>query len=389
MQNTRLKCFETLVKRKPVKANVPKDELGKYKKISEIFGSKVFDLQKSSGIPLDTKREIKEFIDKNKSLPNEHAKLVAEAVLKWALDEGVTHFCHWFQPLTGSTAEKHDSFLNFSGDFVIEELTTKQLIQGEPDASSFPNGGSRSTFEARGYTSWDFTSPMFIVDSKNGKTLCIPCAFISYYGNALDRKTPLLRSMSKLSENATKLMQLLGKKDVQSVGVTVGAEQEYFLIDQAYYLARPDLTGRALQGALPPRNQQLEDHYFGIIPERVLAFMQELEIELYKMGIPAKTRHNEVAPAQFELAQIFQNANLAADQNQIVLSTIHRIAKRHGMEALLHEKPFKGLNGSGKHLNWSLQDNTGRNLLEPGDHPEDNHFYGWPLLLRPFTNMRE
>ena len=284
------------------------------------------------------------------------------------------HFCHWFQPLTGRTAEKHDAFLTFDSERrPLEDLSPAQLMQGEPDASSFPNGGSRSTFEARGYTSWDLTSPLFILEGLNGKTLCIPTAFISYTGQALDIKTPLLRSEMHLSKAGKRFLKALGLQ-VQAVTSTCGPEQEYFLIDTAFYSSRPDLvmTGRTLFGNLPSKNQQLNDHYFGNISDRVMAFMQELDSELYQLGIPAKTRHNEVAPGQYEIAPVFDLSNRAADTNHILMEVLKRVASRHDFTCLLHEKPFAGINGSGKHLNWSLSTDTGVNLFDPGQTPEEN-----------------
>jgi glutamine synthetase len=300
---------------------------------------------------------------------------VAHAVKEWALEKGATHFCHWFQPQTGLTAEKHDAFLTFDDEGMpMERFSGAQLIQSEPDASSFPSGGMRSTFEARGYTAWDPSSPIFIVDGPNGKTLCVPSVFISYYGDALDNKTPLLRSMEVLSERALAILRLFGDNTSQRVVPTLGPEQEYFLIDRAFYSLRPDLVaaGRTLVGAKPPKGQELEDHYFGSIKDRILAFMQESEHELFKLGIPIKTRHNEVAPSQYETAPIFEEANVASDHNQIVMETMNRVARRHNLALLLHEKPFAGINGSGKHCNWSLMDSEGRNLLEPGATPERN-----------------
>jgi len=360
--------------RTPRHFEIPKDNRGIPKRVSDYYGELTFDFKKSEDISDSTKREILKEIDAGHGIKREHAEAVAKAVTDWAVKNGATHFCHWFQPLTGGTAEKHDAFFQLKDGKPIEKLSASQLMQGEPDASSFPNGGSRSTFEARGYTTWDLTSPMFLMESTNGRTLCIPTAFVSYNGDALDVKTPLLRSISKLSAAATKFMNLAGHKETTVVHTTCGAEQEYFLIDKAFYYARPDLlmTGRTLFGALTTRNQQLEDHYFGLIPDRVLAFMQELDFELHRLGIPAKTRHNEVAPAQFELAPIFSEANVAADNNQMVMTTMRRIAEKHDMMVLLHEKPFAGINGSGKHVNWSMSDNNGLNLLEPGSEPQSN-----------------
>jgi glutamine synthetase len=361
--------------RTPRHFNHPKDNRGHAKKVSDYFGELIFDFKSSQDIPETVKKDILKAISEGKGIKKEQAEVVAKAVTDWAVNHGATHFCHWFQPLTGGTAEKHDAFLQITKDGKpIERLSASQLMQGEPDASSFPNGGSRSTFEARGYTTWDLTSPMFLIESVNGRTLCIPTAFVSYIGDALDVKTPLLRSISKLNTVATKFLNLVGHKETTSVHVTCGAEQEYFLVDKSFYYARPDLvmTGRTLFGALTTRNQQLEDHYFGLIPDRVLAYMQEVDYELHRLGIPSKTRHNEVAPAQFEMAPIFSEANVAADNNQMVMTTLKRVAEKHDMMVLLHEKPFAGINGSGKHVNWSMSDNTGLNLLEPGIEPQHN-----------------
>jgi glutamine synthetase len=292
----------------------------------------------------------------------------------WATEKGASHFTHWFQPLTGSTAEKHDSFITPNqGGGAISEFSGKDLIQGEPDASSFPSGGLRATFEARGYTAWDPTSPPFIIENQNGSYLCIPTAFASWKGEALDHKTPVLRSMEALNTQAKRALKLFDV-DVTRVTSTVGCEQEYFLIDQEFYYRRPDLmtSGRTLVGAKPPRGQELDDHYFGSIPDRVLSFMLEAERELYRLGIPVKTRHNEVAPSQYEIAPIFENSNVAADHQQLTMITLKRVAKKYGLECILHEKPFDGLNGSGKHTNWSMGTDTGLNLLEPGDNPHDN-----------------
>lgn len=358
------------------KFSKPKNAAGENQRVSEYYEMNVFHLFESKEIPDQIKKELEDCIKNSKPIQRAQAEHVAKAATKWALERGATHFCHWFQPLTGSTAEKHDAFLDIdlSTGKPIEKLGVSQLMQGEPDASSFPNGGSRSTFEARGYTSWDLSSPMFLMDGVNGKTLCIPTAFVSYHGEALDIKTPLLRSLSKLSKNATEFMNLIGEKDVSKVSVTCGAEQEYFLIDKNFYFSRQDLvmTGRTLMGSRTTRNQQLEDHYFGAIPDRVLAFMEELDFELHKLGIPAKTRHNEVAPGQFEIAQIFREGNIASDNNQLVMAMIKTVAEKHSFVALLHEKPFSGINGSGKHLNWSMSSDTGINLLEPGHELHSN-----------------
>lgn len=364
----------TVLGRKTRKCNVPVSEQGKYLKVSQYYGENVYNYHLSKSLSLEDKEALKQVIDGKKTIDKPLATKVANSVLEWAISKGATHFCHWFQPLTGSTAEKHDAFLSFDNDRPIEALSASQLMQGEPDASSFPNGGSRATFEARGYTTWDLTSPLFIQESSNGKTLVIPTAFVSYHGDALDTKTPLLRSDLKINEVVTKFCQLVGMKEVSKVSTTCGAEQEYFLVDKAFYFCRQDLvmTGRALFGSLSSRNQQLEDHYFGMIEDRVLAYMQEVEIELYKMGIPAKTRHNEVAPGQFELAPIFKDANVAADSNQVIMTVLRNVALKHDFVCLLHEKPFAGVNGSGKHLNWSMSTDSGVNLLEPGHNPHEN-----------------
>jgi glutamine synthetase len=364
----------TVYNRKTRKCNVPVSDQGKYLKVSQYYGENVYNYHLSKSLSLEDKDALKQVIDGKKQIDKPLATKVANSVLEWAISKGATHFCHWFQPLTGSTAEKHDAFLSFDNDRPIEALSASQLMQGEPDASSFPNGGSRATFEARGYTTWDLTSPLFIQESANGKTLVIPTAFVSYHGDALDTKTPLLRSDLKINEVMTKFCHLIGMKDVNKVYTTCGAEQEYFLIDKAFYFGRQDLvmTGRALMGSLTSRNQQLEDHYFGMIEDRVLAYMQEVEIELYKMGIPAKTRHNEVAPGQFEMAPIFKDSNVAADNNQIVMTVLRNVALKHDFVCLLHEKPFAGVNGSGKHLNWSMSTDSGVNLLEPGHNPHEN-----------------
>jgi glutamine synthetase len=352
----------------------PVDKSGNYLRITDYYGENVFRIADAQGIPSEIKKELAEVARSGKLIDIDHAKIVADAVTEWAMSHGATHFCHWFQPLTGATAEKHDSFLSFSKGKMIERLSASQLMQGEPDASSFPNGGSRSTFEARGYTSWDMSSPMFLMDGGNGKTLCIPTAFVSYHGEALDVKTPLLRSITRLGDAATKFCNIIGLDDVKKVQVSTGAEQEYFLVDKAFYYSRPDIvmTGRTLFGSLSAKNQQLDDHYFGAIPERVITFMQELDYELHRLGIPSKTRHNEVAPGQFEIAPIFTEANIAADNNQQIMALIKHIANKHDMVALLHEKPFAGINGSGKHINWSMGTDTGINLLEPGKAPHQN-----------------
>ena len=337
-----------------------------------IFASNVFNDEKiRERLPRETYESYRASIESGGSLDIHVANAVADAMKDWAIEKGCTHYTHWFQPMTGITAEKHDSFLTPLEDgHVMMEFSGKELIKGEPDASSFPSGGIRATFEARGYTTWDPTSPAFVKDN----TLCIPTAFMSYTGDVLDKKTPLLRSMDRINHEAVRILHLFGKTDVTRVDATVGPEQEYFLIDKEMFERRKDLqyTGRTLFGARSPKGQQLDDHYFGAIKQRVKAFMSELDEELWKLGIYAKTEHNEVAPAQHELAPIFTTVNIAADHNQLTMELMKRFARKHGMVCLLHEKPFKGVNGSGKHNNWSLSTNTGENLLKPGKKPEEN-----------------
>ena len=339
----------------------------------EHYGEDVFNAKAiREYLPKKSAEKLLNTINNRAQLDPEIAADVAHGMKQWAIERGATHFTHWFQPLTGSTAEKHDSFLEIEGDNAIFAFSAKNLIVGEPDASSFPSGGLRRTFEARGYTAWDPTSPAFIKRHANGATLCIPTAFCSYTGEALDKKTPLLRSIQCLSSSTQRLMKCFGLKE-EKVTVTLGAEQEYFLIDKKFYLHRPDLlqTGRTLFGATPPKHQQLEDHYFGSIQQRVLNFMNEVEDELWRLGVPAKTRHNEVAPGQFELAPMFEDLNLAVDHNMLIMDTLRLVADRHGFVCLLHEKPFAGVNGSGKHNNWSINyGNT--NLLNPGNNPQQN-----------------
>lgn len=342
------------------------------KDIPNLFGSLVFnDTVMKSRLPKETYKRLKNTIQAGKSLDLEVATVVANAMKDWAIEKGATHFTHWFQPMTGITAEKHDSFIapDNSGN-IIMEFSGKELVQGEPDASSFPSGGLRATFEARGYTAWDPTSYAFIKDG----TLCIPTAFCSYSGEALDKKTPVLRSMQALNKQALRILKLFGKDDVKKVITTVGPEQEYFLIDKEMYEKRHDLVfcGRTLFGARPPKGQEMEDHYFGTIKPRVSAYMKELEEELWKLGVLAKTKHNEVAPGQHELAPIFTTTNIATDHNQLTMELMKSIANKHGLACLLHEKPFAGVNGSGKHNNWSISTDTGLNLLEPGDTPSEN-----------------
>ena len=340
--------------------------------VTDVFGSMVFnDSVMRARLPKDVFKQVQRSINEGKRLDSAAATVVANAMKDWAIEKGATHFTHWFQPMTGITAEKHDSFISpVDGGKVIMEFSGKELIQGEPDASSFPSGGLRATFEARGYTAWDPTSYAFIKDG----VLCIPTAFCSYGGEALDKKTPLLRSMEAINRQGMRVIRLFGNTDVTSIKTTVGPEQEYFLIDKSVYEKRKDLmyTGRTLFGAKPPKGQELEDHYFGTIKPRVAAFMKELNEELWKLGVLAKTEHNEVAPAQHELAPIFTTTNIATDHNQLTMELMQKVAKKHDMVCLLHEKPFAGVNGSGKHNNWSMTTNTGVNLLDPGDTPYEN-----------------
>lgn len=344
--------------------------------IDDVFGTKVFnDDVMQQYLPKKTYAQLKDTIENGEELAPEVANVVAHAMKEWALSNGATHYTHWFQPMTGVTAEKHDSFLSPASDaHAVLEFSGKELIKGEPDASSFPSGGLRATFEARGYTAWDCTSPAFLREDAIGTLLCIPTAFCSYTGEALDKKTPLLRSMEAISKQAVRILKMFGNEDVSSVRCSVGPEQEYFLIDRDMFLQRDDLifTGRTLFGSMPPKGQELDDHYFGTIRERQAAFMKELNDELWKLGILAKTQHNEVAPAQHEMAPIYSTANIAADHNQLVMEIMKKVARRHNFECLLHEKPFAGVNGSGKHDNWSLVTNTGMNLLSPGKAPYDN-----------------
>ena len=345
------------------------------KKVSD-FGADVFGAEAiKTYLSKDTAKKLQATIQDGKPLDPSIAGEVAHAIKKWAMDRGATHYTHWFLPMTGSTAEKHDSFLEMKDGEPIMAFSDKNLIVGEPDASSFPSGGIRSTFEARGYTAWDPTSPAFIKRHSNGATLCIPTAFCAYTGEALDKKTPLLRSMQALDKSLKRLMKLFGKEEAHT-GCTLGAEQEYFLIDKKYWEKRPDLvlTGRTLFGAPSAKGQQLEDHYFGTIPDRILSFMNDVEKELWKLGIPAKTRHNEVAPAQFELAPQFEELNLASDHNMLVMDTLRNVAEKYGLKCLLHEKPYAGINGSGKHNNWSVS-YGGKNLLDPGSNPDENAIF--------------
>ena len=342
------------------------------KKIPELYGSLVFNNKiMREKLPKDVYKALRKTIENNTHLELDVANAVATAMKEWAIENGATHFTHWFQPMTGLTAEKHDSFISpISDGEIAMDFSGKELVKGEPDASSFPSGGLRATFEARGYTAWDPTSPAFIKDG----TLYIPTAFCSYSGEALDKKTPLLRSMETLSNEATKLLNLLGNSEVTSVSTTVGPEQEYFLVDKNLYKKRKDLvfTGRTLLGTMPPKGQEMDDHYFGTLKPRVSAYMHDLDEELWKLGIPAKTKHNEVAPAQHELAPVFETANVAVDHNQLTMEIMKKVAEKHGLVCLLHEKPFDGINGSGKHNNWSMITNTGVNLLDPGKTPAEN-----------------
>lgn len=346
-------------------------------RIDEIFGVDVFSLRTMrERLPKATYQAVIGVIERNERLSPHHADVVASAMKDWATERGATHFTHWFQPMTGLTAEKHDALIVPDGQgHVVYGLSGSDLVQGEPDASSFPSGGLRATFEARGYTAWDVTSPAFIVRGSNTATLCIPTAFVSWTGEALDKKTPLLRSMDALSEQAMRILRLFGTDiGVDKVITTLGSEQEYFLVDQRFVAQRPDLAScdRTLFGAMPPKHQQLDDHYFGSIPPRVLAFMGEVENELYRLGVPVKTRHNEVAPGQYEIAPVFETTNIACDHQAIIMETLKRVAPKYGLKAILHEKPFAGVNGSGKHNNWAMSTSTGVNLLDPRDETHTN-----------------
>jgi glutamine synthetase len=343
--------------------------------LKDVFGSNVFsEAEMQARLPKTAYKSLMKTIHEGAPFDPAVADSVAAAMRDWALEHGATHYTHLFQPMTGITAEKHDSFLTPEGSGALAVFSGKELVKGEPDASSFPSGGLRATFEARGYTAWDPTSPAYIMEHPNGSTLVIPTAFLSWTGEALDKKTPLLKSMDALSTQAIRILKLFGHTNVHKVFTTVGAEQEYFLIDKHFYYARPDLVacGRTLYGATPPKGQELEDHYFGVIPERVLAFMADCENELIKLGVPVKTRHNEVAPSQYELAPLFENSNLATDHQNMAMEIMRRVADKYGLVCLLHEKPFAGINGSGKHNNWSMSTDKGENLLNPGDTPHDN-----------------
>ena len=355
--------------------------MSEYLDIPSLYGSSVFsDKEMRARLPREIYKRLAASIATGEELDPAVADATASAMKAWAIEQGATHYTHWFQPLTGTTAEKHDSFISPQKDgSVIMELRGKELIRGEPDASSFPSGGIRATFEARGYIVWDITSPAFLYDNGDTKTLCIPTAFCGYNGEALDQKTPLLRSMEAVSRQAVRICRLFGDNLTQRVTTSVGPEQEYFIVDRETYLKRKDLifTGRTLFGAMPPKGQEMEDHYFGAIKERVSNYMKDLDIELWKLGIPAKTEHNEAAPAQHELAPIYNTTNVATDENMLVMNVMKKVALRHGLVCLLHEKPFAGVNGSGKHNNWSLTTDTGHNLLEPGRDPQKN----WMFLL--------
>jgi glutamine synthetase len=395
--SARLQAIEAVTNYHPLAASVPYTNTS----ASEIFGANVFSkTAMKERLPKPVFKSLVKTIETGSHLDPAMADIVASAMREWAISKGATHYAHVFYPLTGITAEKHDSFLSPDGDGgAIAEFSGKTLTQGEPDASSFPNGGIRSTHEARGYTMWDVSSPAYILENANGTTLCIPTAFVSWTGEALDMKTPLLRSMAALNTQAQRILKLFGHTNTANVVSFAGAEQEYFLIDRNFYFSRPDLlgTGRTLFGAMSPKGQEFEDHYFGALPDRVLAFMLEAERELFKLGIPAKTRHQEVAPGQFELAPMFENGNLAADHQQLTMVTLKKVAEKFGMVCLLHEKPFAGVNGSGKHVNFSIGNATQGNMLDPGDNPHANAqflvfcaaviraVHRWGGLLRAFV----
>ena len=369
MSNARTDAIQRIAAKAPVALRAGQTNL------RELFGANVFGTQQMEArLPAAAFHKLQQCMDRGQELDPALADQVATAMKEWAVERGATHFTHWFQPMTGSTAEKHDSFINIEGGRLLIEFSGKALVKGEPDASSFPSGGLRATFEARGYTAWDPTSPAFLRETESGATLCVPTAFCSWTGEALDEKTPLLRSAEALNRQALRLLKLLGDDHIQFVYPTLGCEQEYFLIDRNFYMLRPDLiaTGRTLFGARPPKGQELEDHYFGSIPPRVLSFMQDVEQELWKLGVPVKSRHNEVAPSQYELAPIFERTTIAADHNMLCMEVLKQIATHHGFHCLLHEKPYAGINGSGKHNNWSLSTDSGENLLEPGHTPAEN-----------------
>ena len=368
MSNIRFRALETTLGRLPVKVVPPAG------KVSDFYGVNVFNREAMQKyLPRDAYKAVMAAIEHGEPVDRKMADLIALGMKDWASSKGCTSYTHWFQPLTGLTAEKHDSFFELSDGKAIEHFSGNALAQQEPDASSFPSGGIRNTFEARGYTAWDPSSPAFIMESASGKTLCIPTIFVSYTGETLDNKAPLLKALHALDKAAVDVCQYFDK-DVTKVIATLGVEQEYFLVDTALLNSRPDLltTGRTLFGHSPAKGQQLEDHYFGSIPERVYAFMQDMETEAYKLGIPLKTRHNEVAPSQFECAPVFEEINLAVDHNALLMDLMEKVARRHNFKVLLHEKPYAGINGSGKHNNWSMSTNTGKNLLSPGSTPKSN-----------------
>ncbi len=365
----RVAAIQLIVRKTPVAAEARRGP------VPEMFGENVFGLeQMRARLPESAYKALHSCMEHGQELDPALADQVANAMKEWAVERGATHFTHWFQPMTGSTAEKHDSFASLEGGKLLMEFSGKALVKGEPDASSFPSGGLRATFEARGYTAWDPTSPAFIRETVNGSTLCVPTAFCSWTGEALDEKTPLLRSTEALSREAVRVLRVLGDERVAYVYPTLGCEQEYFLLDRDLWSLRPDMiaTGRSLFGAKPPKGQELEDHYFGSIAPRVLAFMQEVELELWRLGVPVKTRHNEVAPSQYELAPIFERTTVAVDHNMLCMEVLKQVATRHGFQCLLHEKPYSGINGSGKHNNWSMSTDHGENLLDPGKSPEAN-----------------
>jgi len=366
---TRVQAISQVTDRKPLPSKIPQ-------RLEALWATDVFTLSKmQASLPKDVFKSVKNTILTGGKLDVSIASAVAAAMKDWATSKGALYYAHVFYPMTNATAEKHDGFISVQSDgSVITEFTGKVLVQGEPDGSSFPNGGLRSTFEARGYTAWDVTSPAYVMETDNGVTLCIPTVFISWTGEALDKKTPLLRSISSMSKAATRVLKLLGHTEVAPVNSSCGAEQEYFLVDAHFAHSRPDLllTGRTLFGKPAAKGQQFDDHYFGAIPERVQVFMQEVEERMYRLGIPAKTRHNEVAPGQFEIAPFFEAANVASDHQQLIMTLLKSTAKKHGFVCLLHEKPFAGINGSGKHVNWSVGNATQGNLLDPGDTPHAN-----------------
>ncbi|EPZ33612.1 glutamine synthetase/guanido kinase [Rozella allomycis CSF55] len=386
VQTARTEAVQEIISRPSRSVSYPKSEsTSQPLPLSEFFGENVFTMAKmEKELPKPVYAEFKKQMEGGRTMTKQVADAIAHAVRVWAMNKGATHFTHWFQPQTDSTAEKHDSFLTIAYNTTssgleikaIDAFSGSQLLQGEPDASSFPNGGMRATFEARGYTVWDTSSPMFVQEGPHGtKVLYIPTVFISYNGEALDEKTILLRSTEAISSAATRMLHLLGKSDVKRVFTTLGTEQEFFLVDRGLYALRPDLKicGRTMLGVVPPKHQQMEDHYFGRIPSRVLSTISEVELELWKLGVPVKTRHNEVAPAQFEMAPIFEEATIAVDHNLLTMDALHRVAHRHKLKVLFHEKPFKGVNGSGKHCNWSLCTDKGENLLDPTATPENNY----------------